>query len=239
MAIFCPTKRNTHTAFTHSTEVQFNNNNNNNNNNQNNNNQNNYNDAAYWYEYFMGPYCASDGKSILMRLYYDDGCTIVAKDNSVFYKRTGMEMPYESSSIVPHGECFSCEDPEQAREAEQQNYQQNNNGNNNNNGNWYYDAEPSQLCQESYERAARCETGMNVAYPDETGCTFINSYLPKLEGASKSFMKTTGSSSSKTAVVFAWLFGLSTVLFGAYAYFLYRKIKRGAVNLSSQDGALA
>ena len=80
---------------------------------------------------------------------------------------------------------------------------------------------------------------MSVAYPDTTGCTFINEYLPKLEGASKSFMKTSGDSSGKAAIVFAWMFGLTTVLFGAYAYFLYRKIKRGAVNLSSQDGAMA
>ena len=228
-----------------------NNNNNNNNNNGNNNNQNNYNnngnyDAALWYEYFMGPYCASDGKSIKLGLYYDDGCTIAAdNDAEIFYKRTGMEMPYSKSAIIPHGECLSCEDQEQAREnAYQQNQNgnnnnnQNNNNQNNNNGNWYYDMEPSELCANSYERAARCETGMNVAYPDTTGCTFINTYLPKLESASRSFTKISGASSGP-AKAFAWIFGITTVLFGAYAYFLYRKIKRGAVNLSSQEGAMA
>lgn len=227
-----------------------NNNQNGNNNNNQNNNQYNYNnqDAAYYYDYFMAPYCASDGKSIKMRMYYDDGCTIPAENGAdIFYKRTGMEMPYSSASIIPHGECMSCEDPEQAREAAQNGYQQNqyngNNGNNNNannNGNWYYDAEPSQLCQESYERAARCETNMNVAYPDTTGCDFINTYLPKLESASRSFSRVSaGGSAGGPARAFAWIFGITTVLFGAYAYFLYRKIKRGAVNLSSQEGSMA
>jgi hypothetical protein len=28
-------------------------------------------------------------------------------------------------------------------------------------------------------------------------------------------------------------------MFGAYAYFLYRKIKRGSVNLSSQEQSMA
>lgn len=220
--------------------MRNNNNNGNGNNNNNQNQQNMYNqDAAYWYDYFMGPYCSSDGKTIKMQLYYDDGCTIPAEDgSSIFYKRTGMEMPYGSSGIIPHGTCFSCEDPEQKREAEQNGYQQNQQGGNNN-GNWYYDAEPSQLCQESYERAARCETGMNVAYPDTTGCTFINTYLPKLEGASRSIVKANTAGGGSAATVFAWLFGVTTVLFGAYAYFLYRKIKRGAVNLSSRDGAMA
>lgn len=232
-----------------------NNNGNNNNNNGNNNNQynqNNYNDAAYWYEYFMAPYCASDGKSIKLRLYYDDGCTIPAENSeSVFYKRTGMTMPYSDEPIIPHNECMTCQDQEQMREYEQEQMQNqyNNNGNNNNNynqnqqnqynnGNFYYDVEPSELCQNSYERAVRCESGMNIAYPDESGCDFIKTYLPKMDGASRSFSSSI-SSSGGPAKAFAWIFGITTVLFGAYAYFLYRKIKRGAVNLSSQDGAMA
>jgi hypothetical protein len=231
-------------------EADFNNENNNNNNNNNGNNQynnnNNGNNQNYWYTYYMGPYCASDGKSIHLGLFTDDGCVVAAEDQSIYKSRTGVDLPYASQAIIPAGECMSCEDPEQKREYEQNQYNgnnnnnngDNNNGNNNGNNGWYYDAEPSELCQESYERAVKCETNMNLAYPDTTGCTFINNYLGKLESASRSFTTTSGSGSA-TASVMAWLFGFTTIMFGAYAYFLYRKIKRGAVSLAGQGGAMA
>lgn len=72
--------------------------------------------------------------------------------------------------------------------------------------------------------------------PDTSGCEFIDNILPRLESASLAI--TTGRRSG-TGNAFAWLFALTTLLFGAYSYFLYRKIKRGSVTLSSQDGSMA
>jgi hypothetical protein len=100
---------------------------------------------------------------------------------------------------------------------------------NNDNG---YD-EPSESCTDLYENAAKCEAKMDISDKDETGCEFINTILPRLTAASKS----SGSSKAKTgkgATAFAVIFGFTTCIFAAYAYFLYRKIKRGSVDLSSQ-----
>ena len=50
---------------------------------------------------------------------------------------------------------------------------QDNGGNNNNNGN-NKDAKSSQLCEDSYDSAVKCETNLtNLAYPDTSGCSYI------------------------------------------------------------------
>jgi hypothetical protein len=78
---------------------------------------------------------------------------------------------------------------------------------------------------------------MSVSYPDTSGCEYINSILPALSTASSQIMA--GNTSGGSAGVFAGLFACTTILFGAYAYFLYRKIKRGGVQQMSTGGNMA
>lgn len=164
--------------------------------------------------YYTGPYCSpSDGRSIYLGVFTDLYCSAIT-DHSVFATINGFELPFHSTSLVS-GECHSCLKQ-----------------NDNNNGNNQY-AEPSEACTDLYENAAKCEAKMDISTKDETGCEFINNILPRLTAASKS----TGSSKSKNgkgATAFAVIFAFTTCLFAAYAYFLYRKIKRGSVDLSSQ-----
>jgi hypothetical protein len=232
-------------------EANDNNNNNNNNNNNgyngnnnNNNNGNNNNNYNSNLQYYVGPTCSSsDGKSIHLQVYSDQTCTTKASNSIYATINYGNELPFSKSSdpIVPLNECMSCMSVD--------NDNNDNNNNNNNNGNNGYNgyngyngnnnnnnAEATELCQQSYESAARCEKNMDIYYPDTSGCDYINNILPRLSNASRAAM---GSGSANAAKTFAWLFGISTIVFGAYAYFLYRKIKRGSVNLSSQEGSLA
>uniref|UniRef100_A0A7S2Y2J3 Uncharacterized protein n=2 Tax=Entomoneis paludosa TaxID=265537 RepID=A0A7S2Y2J3_9STRA len=199
-------------------------------------NGNNYYNADYpnWDgEYKIGPYCASDGKSILLGVFYDDACTVPASNGASAYRNMnyGRALPYSSESIIPVDACVDCVDKE--KEAENQ-YNNNQNNNNYNNNQWN-NMEPREFCTQAYEQSAKCEkSGGSIYYPSSTGCDFINKYLPVLS-SSTPFNISSGAGGAST--VFAWLFAITTIMFGAYAYFLYRKIKRGgATGLSSQDG---
>jgi hypothetical protein len=119
--------------------------------------------------------------------------------------------------------------------------------NNNNNNNQNY--EPNELCQQSYETAAKCEsTGLTELqgqyfYADTTACDYINNILPKLDQASRSIKSSsaagTSSGGSKAATAFAVIFAMTTLILGAYAFFLYRKIHRAKVNLAQAEMGIA
>lgn len=184
-----------------------------------NNNNNNGNEVAY----YIGAYCSpKDGKSIHMAVFTDDGC-ITKGDATIFSANYYMELPYTSTSMVS-SECIACATSEVNDNGEEQ-------------------VQLAELCQQTYENSAKCETNMDSYYKDTSACDYIQNILPRLEAASRSIgggsSKTSASGASKAATAFAWIFAATTIMFGAYAYFLYRKIKRGSVNLSSQDVAIA
>lgn len=200
-------------------------------------NYNNNGDAAnYYQQYFVGAYCSpKDGKSIHLGLFHDAGCSSRASNGADIYaaRNYGAELPFYSESMVK-SECISCQ---------QVDNDNNNNNNGNNNGNYNY--ETIELCEQSYEQAARCETNLSpnsqYFYPDTSGCTYINTILPRLESATTSVHKkiSSGSDGNGPARTFAVLFAISTIILGAYSFFLYRKIHRAKVNLSQSEGAMA
>ena len=166
--------------------------------------------------YYIGPYCSpKDGHSIHLGVFTDAYCNTLG-DATAFSTINGFELPYASTSMVS-SECHSCLKV---------------NDNNNNNNGEEQAAEASESCEDLYNMAARCETKMDIASKDDTGCDFINNLLPRLTAASNPTIK--ASKSGKGATAFAVIFGFTTCIFAAYAYFLYRKIKRGSVDLSSQ-----
>jgi len=209
--------------------------------NNNNNNNNNYNYGGgngdnYYGAYYIGPYCSpSDGYSINLGVFYDEGCSSMAPSSAYSDRNYGSELPYASEAMV-ESDCLSCQDVD-----EDNNNNNNNNNNGNNNGNDYYyyyqELEVNEMCGEVYEQAAKCEQSMDVNWPDSTGCDYINNILPRLESATRNIKNR--SSGGGAAIAFAWIFAISTVLFGSYAFFLYRKLDRNRVDLSSSDGALA
>jgi hypothetical protein len=202
----------------HLTELQENGGNNNK-------NQNNYyygDNANYYYgQYYVGPYCP-DGKSIYMGLFYDQGCSAKA-DVSQYAARMGTELPYSSKSIVQENDCIACQT------VAEENGDNNNNNNNNNN------VQIEELCSTIHAEAAKCEENTSITYADTSACDYIKNILPRLDAASRNIgTKTSYSKPGKASKAFAFIFAFTTVLFAAYAYFLYRKIKRGVVALASQ-----
>lgn len=99
------------------------------------------------------------------------------------------------------------------------------------------------MCGQAYERAAKCETNLNVNsayfYPDTSGCNYINNVLPKLARASNSVSSgSRHSSAGGASVAFAVIFFLTSCVLAAYSFFLYRKIHRAKVNLAQSEGMM-
>jgi hypothetical protein len=109
------------------------------------------------------------------------------------------------------------------------------------NNNYNYDAEVSELCEQSYEQSAKCETGLTVSssyfYADTSGCTYINQILPSLSKATQKF-SSRGGNGSGSATAAAIIFFLTSCVLGAYSFFLYRKIHRAKVNLAQSEGMI-
>ena len=194
-------------------------------------------------QYWVGPSCADDGKTINMAVFMDAGCSTKAGSGVYEAFNYGNSLPYSSEAIVKTNECISCERVDEDQNQNNGNNQnQNGNGQNQNyNGNYNYNQnyEINELCQQTYEMSAKCETNLdagNYWYADTSGCDYINNILPKLEKATRKISTGTSSSSGGASTAFAVVFFLTSCVLGAYAFFLYRKIHRAKVNLSHSEG---
>eukprot|EP00522_Entomoneis_paludosa_P016194 CAMPEP_0172440052 /NCGR_PEP_ID=MMETSP1065-20121228/840_1 /TAXON_ID=265537 /ORGANISM="Amphiprora paludosa, Strain CCMP125" /LENGTH=408 /DNA_ID=CAMNT_0013188833 /DNA_START=127 /DNA_END=1353 /DNA_ORIENTATION=- len=219
---------------------------NNNNNNNNGNGNGNYANGEYngyqvynnWDgEYRVGPYCAADGKSIYLGVFYDEDCTMSAGDGAYATMNYG-QLPYSANSqegpLIPLDTCVDCYDKEewdnQQEEYAQYQYEQAQNQNNgegddNDEGFEWNNMEPLEFCTNAYEASAKCTDD------NQSGCKFINNYLGLLNKAS-GYTHYVGAPGGKPATLFAWVFGITTVAFGGYAFYLYRKIQRGEVEIT-------
>jgi len=232
------------------------NDNNNNNGNYNNAQTNNYNGIDMYRQYYIGPMCSpKDGKSIFIAAFYDAGCTSYAGTGVYEAFNYGYPLPYENEPIVALNDCISCLQADDENNNDNNNgnnnynydnYNNNNNNNNNNNYNNYnqnQDMEVAEICQQSYEQAAKCESNLGSElgqyyYADTSGCEYINNILPNLQKATRkiaSGSSISGSVGSPAATAFAVIFGLTTLLLGSYSFFLYRKIHRAKVNLAQAE----
>ncbi|GAX16315.1 hypothetical protein FisN_35Hh014 [Fistulifera solaris] len=197
-----------------------------NNNNANNENGNQYyngnNNGQYYGNLYVGPYCANNGKSIHLGVFYDNTCTNKASNN-LYSARTGSNLPFTSQSIIKTSGCMSCRDTQNNNNNQNQQVQ-------NEDGSYEEVYAVTDLCTQSYQSAVKCETKMAFANKDTSGCEFLGNVLPRLTSASKS-SGVYGGGRNGAAKAFAWIFAMTTIAFGAYSYFLYRKIKRGSQSL--------
>jgi hypothetical protein len=151
-------------------------NNNNNKINQMNEHYYNKNHNGFSGNYYIDPYCAADGHSIYLGVYYDPQCInqVAADDISsvIGDQNHGATLPYSDKSLVLHKDCLACSLKDMSSN---QNGNSNNNNNNNNNGN--NDITP--LCEFMYKEAVKCETKNTVmGMHDTSGCTLVNDIFP-------------------------------------------------------------
>lgn len=193
-----------------------------------NNNQNNQQQEV---EYFVGPYCSADGKSVLLGVFMDEVCSYAAPDGTYEKFNYGKAMPYSSESIITN-ECISCERVD------------NDNNNNGNGGNYYYrnnnkDKEVLQFCEEIYEDAGKCETDLDAYghYANTMACEFIEGL--KASGKDRIFSALAEASSNVTPKVLAGVFAVTTLVFGGVALHFHKKLHRQSVGLVHGEGSLA
>ena len=175
----------------------------------------NYNGAQQYYQngdvaYYVGPYCAQQGGEIRLGVFYDDTCTVFAEDGADMFQmaHNGMSLPYAKQSIVSL-ECKSC-------------------------GGY---GEVNELCQTLYQSSGKCETKMNVYYPNESACTYLDGIKVIREDG---VIRTSATRKSTAAAVTTGLFLTAAVLLSGYVYYLRTKLGRARINLaaSSQNTSL-
>lgn len=161
-------------------------------------------------QYYVGPYCAEQGGEIRLGVFYDDTCTVAAEEGAEMFQmvHNGMALPYSEQSIVNLG-CLSC-------------------------GGY---GEVNELCETLYEVAGKCETKMNVYYPNESACSYIEGIKVIREDG---VIRTSATRKSTAAAVTTGLFLTAALLLSGYVYYLRTKLGRARINLaaSSQNASL-
>ena len=160
--------------------------------------------------YYVGPYCAEQGGEIRLGVFYDDTCSVFAEDGLSVFKmnNNGMSLPYSEQSIVNLG-CQSC-------------------------GGY---GEVNEMCESLYEASGKCETKMNVYYPNESACSYIEGIKIIQEDG---VIRTSATRKSTAAAVTTGLFLTAALLLSGYVYYLRTKLGRARINLaaSSQNASL-
>ena len=169
-------------------------------------------------EFFVGPYCSANGKSILLGVFMDETCSFTAPDGIYEKFNYGKSLPYSSTSIISH-DCISCMEPPE--ENDDDNYQA---------------PEVNEFCEGLYEPAGKCETDIDVygKYPNTMACKFISG----LNSWGKTRIAATFSEAKKnvTPSVLAGVFAATTAVFGGVSYYFHKKLQRQSVGLVHGHG---
>lgn len=193
--------------------------------NSNNNNQQQYyngnnNNQNQEMKLYVGPYCSANGQNIYLGTFMDETCSYPAPAGTFEQFNYGQALPYSSDNLIDDN-CVSCKEPADEDE--------NNNGDNDD------EDEVLEICERIYEDAGKCESGLASGvtyYPNTYSCDFI-------DGLKAPGSMTKSSISVSASKIFVGLFAATTVVFGGVSYYLYQKVDRSNVDLSSSGGALA
>lgn len=160
--------------------------------------------SNYTQAYYVGPYCSGQGGDIRIGVFSDDECTVFANNGEkIFNMVNGFSLPYSGSSIVDLG-CTSCGENGQVNE----------------------------MCDTLYGSSGKCETKMNVYYPNESSCSYIEGIKAIRDDG---VIRTTATRKSAGAAVATGFFLTASLLLAGYVYYLQTKLSRAKVNLDSSS----
>eukprot|EP00543_Licmophora_paradoxa_P002125 CAMPEP_0202443712 /NCGR_PEP_ID=MMETSP1360-20130828/2899_1 /ASSEMBLY_ACC=CAM_ASM_000848 /TAXON_ID=515479 /ORGANISM="Licmophora paradoxa, Strain CCMP2313" /LENGTH=392 /DNA_ID=CAMNT_0049059461 /DNA_START=41 /DNA_END=1219 /DNA_ORIENTATION=- len=172
-------------------------------------------------EYFMGPYCGPDAYNIYMTLFEDEECSEpIYGANSIYYNLAGTAMPYSLYSYYKYGvghvtttgilkhECISCMQPKEQNDDDDKEEED----------------ELIELCEETYENSAKCESyGMGLYYTTQSGCNYIAQLKNYVTGYSSAFGVSTSTSGLSPFMVVGIVAGVAAI---ALAITMWLKNKR-------------
>merc|ERR1719343_195302 len=164
------------------------------------NNNQNYNYNSNYQQYYVGAYCTSSG--VYAGVFTDSTCTRHAPKGTYEKYNYGYSLPTQP---LVSSTCMSCN-------ANNYNNNGNNNNNNNNNGG------VSEVCEQLYEEAVKCESRISSTYKDTSGCDMIHNIVPQINKAMKNIR------SPPVATIFAWIFGIGFFALAGYLYTLHKKV---------------
>jgi len=167
-------------------------------------------------EYFIGPYCSSQGGKIYLGMFTDESCSIFADDyagTSTYKDFVGESLPYSSQSIVGM-ECVTCKPLEDADE--------------DNNGNDDGEVEIKETCEQLWQTAGKCEKNLNaVDDPNKNACNYMEGIkVVRKDGVVEV------KAGSKSTAAFIGVFGVSSVLLAGYVYYLSTKLGTSKIDIN-------
>jgi len=195
-----------------------------NNNNNNNNQNNNYGQQQQNVEYFVGPYCSTNGKSIHLGVFMDETCSYAAPSGTYEKVSYGAALPYSTTSLIPH-ECISCRQTaeEEYNDAEEGDANNANNQNAN-------QATIKEVCQALYEPSGKCETNLKadsstgLYYKNTLACSFIQGLNPW--GKTRIAATFAEVASGVTDEILVGIFAATTLFFGVTACLIHSSMKK-------------
>eukprot|EP00553_Chaetoceros_curvisetus_P005292 CAMPEP_0204619058 /NCGR_PEP_ID=MMETSP0717-20131115/5523_1 /ASSEMBLY_ACC=CAM_ASM_000666 /TAXON_ID=230516 /ORGANISM="Chaetoceros curvisetus" /LENGTH=177 /DNA_ID=CAMNT_0051632949 /DNA_START=1 /DNA_END=534 /DNA_ORIENTATION=+ len=159
-----------------------------------------------------------------MKIYSDASCTVAAAENTYEKFHYGYPLPYSQKSIVDSTPVSCANDDGD-----------NDNNNNNYANNYYkwkngyyknavYYQEPSELCEDLYDRSAKCEKNLkykNSYSRDEGACEYIEKILPALENVYKN-----NGGAGSTVMLVAVILGITSFIGCIAASYFRREVDR-------------
>lgn len=186
-------------------------------------------------QYYVGPYCANNGASVLLGLFTDDTCTQYADEDhgkTTYESLVGSALPYASTSVVGM-DCISCsEDDDVNRMKENQEFYEQ--------YGYYQDDDDEDedringQCEELYESAGKCEENLEdgvATYPVNSACSYIEGIRITRQNEDGNIIGYQNAT-NKTATGFIVFFALSFAALGAYAILLRKRLGK-TINLDS------
>ncbi|KAL7579871.1 hypothetical protein ACA910_004882 [Epithemia clementina (nom. ined.)] len=163
-------------------------------------------------QYYIGPFCAAQGGEIHLGVFTDNTCTTRAQNgDSLFSSAMGYTLPYSQDSLVPT-RCLKC-------------------GYKDGDGN----SQTDESCATVYQYSGKCETRMNIDYPNESSCDYIEGIkIVREDGV----IRTSSVRKSKAAAVAIGVFITLSVLLAGYVFYLRTKLSRAQINLAASSNPL-
>uniref|UniRef100_A0A7S2VAE3 Uncharacterized protein n=1 Tax=Entomoneis paludosa TaxID=265537 RepID=A0A7S2VAE3_9STRA len=177
--------------------------------------------------YYIGPYCGSQGGTINMGFFKDEDCTIPADKNGgaeMYLALTGSYLPFSDRSLIEY-DCFACREPDY---------------NNNAGDDADDDDDISDVCEVAYLKSGKCEQNLPKwafnAYKQKNNdaCNYIDGVKVIRDDGSiiTTNRKSPGHLGTKRAgAIMVLLFGSAFAGLSYYVYHLKNKFERASIEI--------
>lgn len=160
-------------------------------------------------QYFVGPYCGSQGGEIFLGLFTDDTCTEMAEEVT-FKSLMGYDLPYSDPTSLVSAKCISCIEP--VRDEEQ------------NDGDQADEDNILESCENLYMGAGKCESKLpsGMVYEiNENACTYMEGIrIVRNDG----FIDVSAARPSPVATAFIVVAAMAFAAMGFYVWYLRTRL---------------